>query len=392
MLVAAALLALAPAHAEDCCALPDAGVTIVLPPGGSYTRWSNWDLKGKTADGGVAIDVWFTPFQLAVTEQASQGWAALYKDRLDDMRATNIVRDSGTIGDVDGRPTARTTMKFSFDAGGPKGVMYIAAFPTDGKIVHIATLAAAPNAARAEHTLDGLLEKLTVQSPAAEIVKLGGQLPTELGFEGTLPDGWRRPLPSEADAAAEPLANLGISPTNPDKCVRAIHPRPSGEADLLLMCQEDWKLGIIDDASFADEEAGLKTRFFGKAAGKIPPAARLERNDRLGFLLAPEINGRDLRLAALPYDRGTVVAWAVGQSGSAADLESVLRAVSSSLTFSGPEGGADVHDAGEWIVHTLTYNPFHPAVLGAGVLFLAVLGGIGFVVFRGGKKPETPGL
>jgi hypothetical protein len=58
-----------------------------------------------------------------------------------------------------------------------------------------------------------------------------------------------------------------------------------------------------------------------------------------------------------------------------------------SLDFDGPEGGASVHEAGEWVVHTLTYQPWHPAVLASVALFLAVLGGFGYIVFR---KPAHP--
>ena len=72
----AALLALSPAHADP-QALPDVGVTLDIPAGWEMTRWSNWDWKGKTADGSVAVDVWATPFQVPVTKEAAEAWAGL---------------------------------------------------------------------------------------------------------------------------------------------------------------------------------------------------------------------------------------------------------------------------------------------------------------------------
>ncbi len=384
----AALFAAPLAHAEA-YALADAGITLDLPGGWEMTRWSDWDFKGRTGDGGVAIEVWSTAFQVPIEKEAAERWAGVYGEKLQEMRALGVIRESVAIEEVAGRPTARTTMRFSLDKGGPKGAMFVAAFPVDGKVMHVATLAVGPNVARAATALDTLLTRLSVQKPAAELLALGGTVETDLGFSATLPDGWRKPLPSEEPGAAEALADVGIGPKDPSACLRAIHPRPSGEADVVLFCSEPWKMGIVDDASFVDQELLLKQRFFGKAAEKVPAATRIERKDRLGFLLAPEINGHDLRIAAVPYDRGTVVAWAVGEPGTGEGLTSALRATTMSLSFSGPDGGASVHEAGEWIVHTLTYDPFHPAVLGAGLVFAAVLGGFGWLMFRKPKQADA---
>ncbi|MES2644970.1 MAG: hypothetical protein V4850_36120 [Myxococcota bacterium] len=378
------------AHAEV-YALNDAGVTLDMPAGWEMTRWSDWDWKGKTGDGGVAVEVWYTPFQIAITKDAAERWAGVYGDKLEDMRAVSVLRDTVSIAELRGRPTARTTMRFSFEKGGPKGVMEVAAFPVEGKVMHVAMLAAAQNAGRATSALDTVLERLTVQKPAAEILALGGPATTALGFSATLPGGWRRPLPIEEPDADKALAAIGIGPKDPSACLRAIRPSPAGEVDLILFCGESWKMGILDEDSFPAEETLLKQRFFGKAADKVPAAIPLERGDRLGILLAPEVSGKALRIAAMPYDRGTIVAWGVGEPDSAAELESAIRATTASFTFEGPDGGASIHEMGEWIVHTLTYQPFHPAVLGAGALFVGVLGGFGWLVFRKPKPADLAG-
>ena len=377
----AALLALSPAHADP-QALPDVGVTLDIPAGWEMTRWSNWDWKGKTADGSVAVDVWATPFQVPVTKEAAVAWAGLYTERLDDMRAVGILRDSVAIEEIAARPTARTTMHFAFDQGGPKGVMLVAAFAVEGQMIHVSTLAAGPNAGRAKAALDALLTRLTVDKPAADLSTLGGPATTTLGFTPTLPDGWRRPLPVEDAYVSDAAAAILIGPKDPAACLHAVRPRPSGEADVLLFCGETWKLGIVDEDSFADAEKALKARFFGKAADKIPDGTQLARAERLGILLAPEINGKDLRIGALPYDRGTVVVWGIGEPGTGAELESAVRGTAASLSFDGPDGGASVHDMGEWLVHMLTYEPFHPAIVGSGVLFCGILAGFGWLVFR----------
>ncbi|MDP2308166.1 MAG: hypothetical protein Q8P18_19255 [Pseudomonadota bacterium] len=384
----AALLALSPARA-DVFALADAGITLDVPAGWEMTRWSDWDWKGKTGDGAVAVEVWYTPFQVPITKEAAERWAGLYGDKLDDMRAVGVLRDTVSLADVGGRPTARTTMHFAFEKGGPKGVMVVAAFPVEGKVMHVAMLAAAPNASRATAALDTVLARLSVQKPAAEILALGGPATTALGFGATLPGGWRRPLPIEEPEADKALAAIGVGPKDPSACLRAIRPSPSGEVDLILFCGESWKMGILDEDSFLVEEDLLKKRFFGKAADKVPVALKLERNDRLGILLAPDVSGKALRIAAIPYDRGTIVAWGVGEPDSAAELESAIRATSASFTFDGPDGGASIHEVGEWVVHTLSYRPWHPAVIAAGALFLAVLGAFGWLIFGGARRKPS---
>ena len=376
-----------PLSLAESYALTDAGVTLDLPGGWEMTRWSDWDFKGRTGDGGVAIEAWYTAFQVPIEKDAAEKWAGLYAEKLDEMRASNVTRADLKLDDVAGRRTARTKMTFSMEKGGPKGAMFAAAFPVEGKVMHVATFAVGPNVPKAQAALDTLLVRLSVQKPAAELLALGGKSPTELGFTATLPDGWRRPLPNEEEAALASLTAIGIGPKDPSACLRAIHPGPGGEADLMVFCSESWKMGIVDDTSFADQEVLLKQRFFGQLADKLPAADRIERADRLGFLLSPTINDHDLRIAAVPYDRGTVVAWAVGVPGHGDALGSALRATAAGLEFSGPEGGASVHETGEWIVHVLTYDPTHPAVLASGLFVVAMLGGIGWLVFR---RPSTP--
>lgn len=385
-----ALLALPLVHAEV-YPLADAGITLNLPAGWEMTRWSDWDWKGKTSDGGVAIEVWYTPFQVPIAKEAAERWAGLYGDKLEDMRAVGVLRDTVTLEEVAGRATARTTMRFAFEKAGPKGVMVVAAFAVEGKVMHVAMLAAAPNASRATSALDAVLARLSVQKPAAEIEDLGGPVTSALGFAGTLPGGWRRPLPIEEPEADKALAAIGIGPKDPSACLRAIRPSPSGEVDLILFCGESWKMGILDEDSFAAEEGLLRRRFFGKAADKVPAGQKLERNDRLGILLAPDVTGRTLRIGAIPYNRGTLVAWGVGEPESAAELESAIRATSASFTFGGPDGGASIHALGEWIAHTLNYRPWHPAVVASVALFLAVLGGFAWLVLGGpNRKRRQP--
>ncbi|MFN9737155.1 MAG: hypothetical protein ACK59R_01215, partial [Pseudomonadota bacterium] len=165
----AALLAAPLAHAEA-YALAEAGITLDLPAGWQMTRWSDWDFKGKTGDGTVAIEAWYTSFQVPIDKEAAERWAGVYADKLDEMRAHGVTRADVDVGEMAGRPTARTTMRFALEKGGPKGAMFVAAFPVEGKVMHVATLAVGGNVAKAESALATLLQRLTVQKPAANLL------------------------------------------------------------------------------------------------------------------------------------------------------------------------------------------------------------------------------
>lgn len=383
------LLTAALAHAES-YALADAGITLDLPSGWEMTRWSDWDFKGKTGDGSVLIEAWYTTYQVPVTKEAAEAWAGLYSDKLKEMRAEGILRDTVSLEEVGGRSTARTTMRFSLDKGGPKGAMFVAAFAVEGKVMHVATLAAGANASRAATALDTLLNRLSVQKPPAEIVALAAPAESELGFRATLPDGWRRPLPSEEEEAVKSLGALPIAPKDTSKCLRIIHANFNGTADLVAFCQDSWKTGILDELSFADVELATRQHFFGKAGEKVPAGQKIERPDRLGVLIAPEIADNDLRIGVLPYDQGTVVAWGIGAPGSGEALTSAVRATLTGLEFSGPEGGAAVYEVGERISHLFTYDPFHPAILATALFGLAIFGGTAWLVFGRSKPPPAP--
>lgn len=379
MLLAALSVALAEPYA-----LADAGITFELPPAWEMREWSDWDFKGRSADASVALEAWYTPFQQGLSPAGAKEFAGLYSGKIAAMRGVDPEMEKVEIVTIVGRQTARTDMKFSFDKKGAKGVLYAAAFPVDGKVMHVITYAAASNAGRAEKALSAIVERITVQKPPADLSGLGGTLPTELGFSATLPEQWRRPLPSEEGDISGMLA--GIGPKDPAKCGQAVRPYADGTADLMLLCDEDWHVGIVDADSFEDEQNLLKGNLFGKAADKVPKADPIQTKDRMGFLLRPEINGKDMRLAVMSYDRGAAVGWVIGPSGHASYLEEVARATMSGLTFTGPNGGLPEHEIGAVVVHTLTYNPLHPGVLCCVGATLMFLGGVAVLVFRSPKR------
>jgi hypothetical protein len=372
------LLALALAAHAETFALADAGVTFDLPPGWAMTRWSDWDFKGKSGDGAVQMEAWYTPFQLPATKPVAEGFFARYRTKLEDMRAQDVALDRAEVAQLGGRDVARADLKFTLDKG-VTGVAFAGAVPLDGRVLHVVTYAAGPNAAKAKRGLEQILEAMTVQKAPADLAPLAGALPTAHGFAATLPEGWRRVLPSEQDQIAGLVGAIG--PKDAAECAAAVRPAPDADPDLLLLCKEEWTFGPLDEASFADKSMLVRQAHFGKAADKVP-ADPIAAKDRTGVLLRPEIPDKDLRLGLVPYTGGAAVAWAFGARGHADALEATVRDTLTGLAYDGPDAGMARYDVGTMVFHTLTYNPFHPGVLACGGVSVLVLGGLAALIFR----------
>ncbi len=376
------LLAAALAHAEP-YALADAGVTMQLGSNWHMSRWSDWDFDGKSADGSVFLQVWTTSFQAAVTDENAKAWGAVYRQKLEDAEhATDIKLDEEHLENAHGHPRARITMSFQLGKGGGRGVEHIAAFATDGRIVHIATLAAAPNGARAAALLNDVLENTTIQRTPTEIPTTSFSLTTD-AWETPLPPGWRPPLASEAaDVASLATKTPEKEPTT---CAPAVRPYPGGEADLMLVCPSIWALAILDDASFPDVSAALIHTVFGKKASAVPAPEKVSLPDRLGILVKP---GDALHFGVIPWADGALVVWSAGRGPANDELDNSLKATLAG--FHATKGdGLPKPDFGAVLVHTLTYRPFSLPVLGGGLTCLAVFGGLLGLIFRK-KEPQTP--
>lgn len=382
-----ALLALlSAAHAEP-YALAEVGVTLNLPSGWEMSRWSDWDFRG-THPAGMALEVWYTPYQVELGAPLVPALERQYADHLDGQRAGEVkVTPASTATQVGAVQAQLVDMRFRFDRNGPPGVGHAAAVPVEGKLMHLAVYAPAANDARARAAVETLLGRMTVEKPPADLAALGGAQKTTLGFSATLPAGWRAPLANERDDALKLASATPLQ--KPQECFVAVSPGVNEDSRALYLCGADWQIGIVDEYSFAGESEKLKGLLFGKAAATIPAAEAVETEDRMGVLFRPSLADHDLRMGVLPYDRGQVVGWAVGPRESGDALESALKDTLRGLAFEGPDNGRPQHAAGALVQHTLTYRPFHPAVVACVGGALLVMGGLLAVVFRAGRRGEA---
>lgn len=378
------LLLLASLATAEPYALPGAGVTVDLPGGWRMTRYSDWDLNART-ETGLALELRTTPWQLPLDPEIGKAWAIDYADWLADAQATEVAADPPTRGTLGDREVLRTTLRFTF-GGGSRGVAHAAAFPVDGKVVHVLVMAAAPNGPRAAQGLETAVARVRVDQPPSDLASLGGVRSTDLGFTVALGGGWRVPLPSEADEVKRLAGVTGAA--RPTACFTAVHPAPADRTSLLLLCREAWGLGVLDAASATDKGEQLRALLFGKAAAAVPAAEPFEVADRVALLFRPPLADNDLRLAVLPYAGGAVHAWAVGPKGDAA-LEPAVRSTLDGLRWD--EGdGMPRYAVGERVFHTLAYRPFHPLVVAGVAAVVAFMVLVVRLLFRRSHPPPLP--
>ncbi len=371
-LVALSLSAfVAPAAAEP-YALAVAGITVNLPRGYQMTRWSDYDLNAK-ADG-LVLDIWYTPWQMAVPVGAVL--QPIYLDHLKDQHARQPVVAPGVAGEG-AASWVHTRASFDLDGGG-KAVAHFAAFAADGKVVHVGIYGAANSDRKAAADLVALVNSMKLDLPPVALSS-DPVASAKAGFSVKPAAGWRAVLASERDNAESLLGHTGAGKLQ--DCVLLAAPTTDGAgAAVLAACPQTWQVGFADDSSFADDALTLRSLVFAKAASKIPEAEKVELKDRNAMLFRPTMNDYALRFAAVSYGKGAVSIWAIGPESDADTLEQGVKETLSGLTFTGPDNGLAEHAMGDIVFHALSYNPL---VMGAaGLMVASVFGGLGFLLFR----------
>lgn len=361
----------------------DVGVVIDLP-GWESLRWSDESFRGTNKAGPMAIEVWYTPWQLPVDKETAKDLGVVYRSRLESVEHANNARvEDMAVEEVGGRPTALSTLRFNFDRVGAKGILEGASFAGDGRMVHLIVYGPLEAAGKIRAARQQILESLKQNKPAAAL----DTNPLKAPFGAiSLPSGWRAPLPSEN---VEELSKT-TGEADPSKCVSIVRPHAVLKPDLLLLCPRDWHFGVLDKDSFPELEPQFRAKLYGKAAEKVEAGRLLTLADRSAVTYAPRMADYDLRVTLLPYENKVLQISALGVTGQAEELETAVNTTLSSVAWSGADGGKPAYTTGETLVHGVKYNPFHPLKL----LCIAIgLGGVGLLARRvlGREQNENPG-
>jgi hypothetical protein len=377
ILVIAAIALLAPvqsASAEDApeFTLGDIGVRVDLPRRTwKMTRWSDWDFKAETTDGGVLLFAWSTPVQTPIV--TADAWGPVFTAKVEELKGANPKVSGGHVEKALGTDVAYVDVEFTFGEDGPGGRMYGATVPVAGQSFHMAFVVPLKNARRGEEARDQLIKRLEVLQEATEL-PYGATVEAE-GITTTLPEGWREPLDSERESFAARIGKLGVDDLEP--CWVAIRPVPAAEPDLMVTCQGGLLLGVVDEHSFEAADALVRERMFGRV--EVPPTQPVTVGDRVGFAYAP-VEG--LAVGVVPYDKGVARTWVVGGEG----VDEALLAAMQGSTYSGPHPASVGQQVSYWLVHR-TFSPvvLCPLLGVGGIVFVVGLGGLGLMM-RGGRN------
>ena len=361
-------------------ALPDSGFTLVAP-GWHMSRWSDWDFKGRSADGDVFATAWSTSYQLVLDDATAAALAQAWKQKLEEEEhATDVKVGAVRIEQAGGNPRVRAELSFS-TSGGVSGVYDVAAFATRGLVAQVSTMATASHADRARAALDKLLGDVAITAAPAAI-----GAPEELTTaEGkvVLPTGWRAPLDAEGAEVAALFGKTGAK--DPKVCAAAIHPRVGGEADVMLLCPDPGAGGILDESSFDDESTLFSQRVFGKAAAKLGhPEAVPRGEDNLAILLHAN---EGLWVGGIPLSTGEEIVWVSGRAEDDVPLGDVEKAVLKDLVLADAVTPNPSFPA--LMIHRLTYQKTHPTVLIPGAILLGILGFIVRMILKGSPSADS---
>jgi hypothetical protein len=365
-----------PAQAEEeGWALNDLGIEAELPAGWTVPEggWADWQLKARHTDGRL-LQVWSTPWQVEMDDDAAEAFETLYAEQLAKEAGAKVTGRAHSTGKLAGRRIVRVHLDLEVKGG--QGAAELVAFTGPGRTVHVRMVGNARAARTLRTDLDHFVEALRFQQGPLETsaAELTGK---DVAIK--LPDGWRAPVGPEAEEAKSWIDKIGATLV-PSDCFVGVKPQAVGAPQLLLGCPSSLRMGVLDEHSFAAEEAELHGRLFGRSEASgatVPPAEQVQVGDRVGLLYRPPASSLAVRMALAPMGSDAVQLWALGPTDAAADLDAALMEALPRLRFTDPTGGAHVVGIDKKVGYYLSHRPTSPLVLGPAGLVLALgIGGI----------------
>lgn len=375
------------AAADEPYYMAEVGATVHLPPTWTMSRWSDWDFRAEANDRSMMMWLFYTPWQVEPTDESVQAWAQAHVERLKEMKAGDIKVSKAVLAQTPHGTSARIEVTFHFNGDGPLGVYYAYVFPGDGKNIHIAALSGARHDPRTRAILEQLVKDLEMVKKPEPLARLTAPLEAKTGYRIEMPKGWRIPAASEVKDVAVLAEKTGHKEVDPEKCVQIIRPVAKGDPDYALFCSMVWYLDPVDSYSWTGVGDLVHKKLFGNSPTAVPAPEKLELPDRLGFFFIPTAGGSAVRMIVVPYDRGIVVGWGLGQKDRETALDAGFREVVKAVSFTGPENGKQKAGFGQWLGYYLKYRKTSPVVLAPLVL---VLGALGLLVFKMARKKPAP--
>ena len=360
----------------------DVGGTLTIPDDWEMTRWSDWDFKAKGANGTMMYKLWLTPYQTPINPDSAAAFAEEYINKLAAEGGGDAEIKSTEIRTIAGRVTAISEIAFKSSGGkGRSGVYLAAAFAGDGQIIHSRIIASQRSSRAARSALEATLDAFLLTKGPAETGS--SAVSSSAGFTADLGEGWRAPVDSERSGVVGIAGKMWKSEFAEDQCWLAIRPPAVGDPDVAFACKQFWDGSPVDEHSFETIEAEWREMFFGKAGSELPPGEQITVGDRVGALFRPRDGSNPIRLLVAHFDGGLMALWLRGASLDASAADTLMLAAATSVAFTGPNGGAPNIRPDRVVSYYLTHRPAHPLVWGP---VIAVIGGVGFLVRRRGRR------
>lgn len=353
------------------------GVEVSLVPKGSWKHdhWSPWDLKAKTTKGDVEALVWTTDFQIPIEEADLEAWGEVYINKAGERSVSeaNVVASS-VKADVHGGNAGMFEIEGKSKDGGAV-VMYAAAIPVDGFVMHVATMSLASKKAAATKALGEIVDALKINKAAQELA-WGSEIANPENLTAKLTDYWRPALKSETDARNRAVKSVGQALRG---CWVALHPQAPGTTELFLVCHDkNTSFPVVNALTFADQEAELRDKWLGDAE----TGTSFEASGRSGWQWSQQVGKREIAVMSIPMDGGLMKASAIAAAGKSGPAVSAAQATLGAASFAAPEPPP----MDEYFRYLIRYEPTSPLILGPAIggiiLFIGILGLIVFGLRR----------
>jgi hypothetical protein len=232
--------------------------------------------------------------------------------------------------------------------------------PGAGKEIHFATVAADRASEKAQEALDYVVSNFALEKKPEDLAALGGKARSERGFEADLPEGWRRYAESEIVQAFDLASKVGYDPEKAERCWIAVHPQAVGQPGLMFFCHQGFYLDLLNEHSWPAIEKQVHDKFFATSPRPVPPAEKIVLPDRLGFLYRPPATNEALFVSVVPYDKGLVLGWMLGEKEQEANLAQTMQTVVNGMRFDGPDNGKPLSGFGVWLTYVTRYRRASP--------------------------------
>lgn len=348
-------------------------VEVQAPRGWVIEAQSREQVVAKSADGRSTAWVAVGSFQVPVNAATAKEAGQRLVNRLHAVGYDDVAVTHASLAPVAGRDGSAARAEGRAD-GKPAFVAHLQSWPIEGAMVHVGVRGPLEDEAKLQKALGAWLASVSGGGEPADLAALAGTVQGDNGVGAALAPGWRRAQTAELGPLQPFLQNIGLDKLDPATCWAAIRPDITDHADVVIACQRDLQVGILNASSAELEDESLRAQLFGSKAAEKAPAQVIEGSDRLTLLYdMPSDPTHDADMAVTPYGTGALLTYAIVATGGGETARGVIEPVVASATFPGADNGLPSHGLATWIGYVMRVHPLMVGLIFAPFMAGAVL-------------------